>query len=453
MGILLLILFNLLFFYKIWLNPFTISRSELLSTFYPSWLYIGRQARKFQSWRLEPCYWLNFHAHPVLSSYYPPHVLTAWISSFLNLNSAFVLLTRTILVHFVWMSIGWYLLFQTWTTPLIALFGALTLTYSGYNVKQQPCIIYTISWFPWLLYGITTNNIFIASLSCGMTFLSGYYPLGIQTLGISGLASLLWGRNLLWVPFGILIGLPQLIPFLRYLPKTIRTKTNEVISVHSWEKAFYPGIPVIILAFFSTSRVWPLLIVGGLLSLGLLSKYLPRISYRWLFTVQFCLGWMAVNGLANLMGPMPAYTSVLALLFIQGFDLYWHNSSLIPTLPYAELSKTPLRAFKCSLTAFLQANLKPWERVSGLPYPLFTGIVNNIKTLGYCGGMQLKLMAKFRGDTNPNGSGAHDWFKLKEDSDALVRHRVSFAYSRKRPNKWLSTLIPRLWSNPRYSTG
>lgn len=445
-GFTVLILFNFLFFYRLYRNPYTLSRSELLSTFYPSWLYIGRQARKLKLWKYEPCYWLNFHAHPVLSSYYPPHVLTAWIASFLNLDMAFVLLTRTILVHFVWMSIGWYLLLNLNYTGLsLLLFGVLTLTYSAYNIKQQPCIIYTISWFPWLLLGITQNNVLISSVAFGMILLSGYYPIGIQMLGISILASLLWGRNLLWVPIGVLIGLPQLVPFLRYLPKTIRMRTNEKVDVGFWEKTWYPGITALILVIYSSSRIWLLLVISVLLSLGLFSKYLPRISYRWLFTVQFCLGWMAVSGLSNITSNFMLVTS---LLIIQAFDLYYHNSKLIPTYPYAELQKRPQQAFNTKLTAFLEANLKSDERVSGLPYPLFTGIINGIKTLGYCGGMQLKLMAKFRGDLNPNGSGAHDWFKLKEDDTALDRHRVRFAYTRKRPY-WKASPIRHLWENPR----
>ena len=444
--IVILIVYNFLFFWKIWINPFTISRSELLSTFYPSWLYIGRQLRQSKSWKHEPCYWLNFHAHPVLSSYYPPHVITSWIASFLNLDDAFVLLTHTILAHFIWMSLGWYFLLNiSYTSIPLLIFGALTLTYSGYNIKQQPCIVYTISWFPWLLYGIASNNVFIASLSCGMTFLSGYYPLGIQTLGISGLASLLWGWNLLWVPVGILIGLPQLIPFLRYLPKTIRTVQSELVSVGFWEKAFFPGTPVFFLIWFSTSRVWPLLVIGSILALGVGQKCLPRISHRWLFTVQFCLGWMAVSGLANLSIPAGA---TYALVILQGFSLYIVNSSLIPTLPYAELWNRPSRAFKTRITAFLEAHLDPNNRVSGLPYPIFTGLINGFKTLGYSGGMQLKLMAKWRNDTNPNGSGEHDYFKRNSDGEAVDRARVQFAFTSSKLD-WQSTSVPRLWCNPR----
>ena len=48
-------------------------------------------------------------------------------------------------------------------------------------------------------------------------------------------------------------------------------------------------------------------------------------------------------------------------------------------------------------------------RVSGLPFPLFTGYIHGFRTLGYNGGFQLRDMAKWRGDTNPDGSGKHAW--------------------------------------------
>lgn len=439
-----LIAYNLLFFYKIWLNPFTISRSELLSTFYPSWLYIGQKIREGKSWRYEPYYWLNFHAHPVLSSYYPPHIITSYIASFLSLDSAFSLLSRTILVHFVFTSIGWYLTVSTWASPTVALFGAITLTYSAYNIKQQPCTVYTISWFSWLIYGITIQNLAISSISCGMVLLSGYYPIGIQMLLLSFLASLLWWGplSLLWIPIGVLIGLPQIIPFIKYIPKTIRVKSNEKVDVGYWEKTWYPGLSALFLAFYSTSRIWPLLIISLLLSLGLFSKYLPRISYRWLFTVQFCLGWMALSGLTRVEASL-----VPLILFLQAFDLYWHNSRLIPTLPFSELPKKPSWAFYNPLARYLSNSLGE-HRVSGLPYPLFTGIINKFRTLGYSGGMQLSLMAKFRNDTSANGSGAHDWFKLKNDGEDVDRYRVKFAYTRKGID-WLPTPIKYLYENPR----
>src|ERR1700690_853851 len=122
--------------------------------------------------------------------------------------------------------------------------------------------------------------------------------------------------------------------------------------------------------------------------IGLFSKFLPRIPARWCWSFQFALGWMAVSGLHNL---RLTNNTLICLCLIQTFDLLWHNWNLIPTRPYSELYNRPSLAFRGSLARFLEENLGQ-DRVSGLPYPLFTGHINELRTLGYCGGMQLKLM-------------------------------------------------------------
>lgn len=438
-----LLIFNLLFFWKIWLNPFILSRSELLSTFFPSWLYIGRQIRKGESWKYEPCYWLNFHAHPVLSSYYPPNVLTAWIGAYLSLDSAFVLLTRTLLLHFVLQSFLWYWLLQVVYSPLIALFGSVILTYGAYQMKQQPCIVYTLTWFPLAL----NTDPMLSALGVGLILLAGYYPLAIYLIPTAIIAQLVWHSNL-WCALGFLIGFPQIITFMRYLPKTIRQKTSSRLEVGKHEKSWYIGILPGILALFSTSSIWPLFILSLVMSRGYFGKYLPRIHERWLVLTQFSLGWMAISGLSNLNLPN---NLLLLCLFLACFDLLQRTSRLLP-MEQCELWQRPARAFKSQMLAYIQKNIKPDERVSGLPYPLFTGIINNIKTLGYCGGMQLSLMAKWRNDNDPNGGGEHDWFRRNQDSESLDRSRVRFSFSCKELDRlysWKKTPFKRLWENPR----
>lgn len=261
----------------------------------------------------------------------------------------------------------------------------------------------------------------------------------------------------------MLIGLPQLVQFLRYLPKTIRTNKvssigkiklshlttlifpslNKPHDIGFWETSCYVGIvPLVIITthLVRTSQVWILGVASYLLAMGAFSKHLPRIPARWFWTFQFTLGWMAVSVLPQLsVDPILLWM----LLFIQGFDLWYHNR-LWPTKPYAELANRPSFAFNTQLTRFLEGT--PY-RVSGLPWPLFTGHINKLKTLGYSGGMQLKLMAKWRHDTNPNGSGEHDYFRSNNDMEALNRSRVKWAYSRKKLC-WPSTPVPHLYINP-----
>jgi hypothetical protein len=119
----------------------------------------------------------------------------------------------------------------------------------------------------------------------------------------------------------------------------------------------------------------------------------------------------------------------------------------LPPRPFSELTKKPSLAFNNRLTRYLEKHLENY-RISGLPYPLFTGHINRFRTLGYSGGMQLKLMAKFRNDTNPNGNGSHDWFKDNDYDERLTSYRVRFSFSRKKLDKWMPTPIKHLYRNP-----
>lgn len=402
----------------------------------------------------------------MLSAYYPPQLIARFIGGFFALDGQFRVLLLSVVAHYLLASIGWYYLIESWSNSYVALFGAITLTYSAYNIKQQPCIVYTIAWFPWMLYGIATHNLLLSSLTLGLTLLAGYYPIGLQTILIAIGAAMMWGAHPLFVPIGFILGLPQLIPFSKYLPKTIRTYQHDSIGkvpwwhffslifpklfrfpvngVGYWEMSYYVGIIPILLLPLATSRVWPLALISAGLMMGCLARKLPRIPARWSFSFQFALGWMATSGFNNCCIDSKIWMS---LILIQAVDLLINNSPLFITSPFSELPERPSRAFNTELTEYLKENLGD-GRVSGLPYPLFTGHINRLRTLGYSGGMQLKLMAKWREDTNPNGSGEHDWFRTKGDDELLDRYRVKYAYTSK-PINWNKTPIKRLYENPR----
>ena len=470
MIISLLIAFHILFFYKVYYNPYNYSRSELLSTFFPSWIWLGRQIRNGLSTKYDPYFWLNYHSHPVLSTYYPIHRFTSYIGSYFSLNKSFLLLLYSTTLHHLFSSIGWYIFLNNFTTNWIALFGAITFTYAGYNIKQQPCIIYTISWFPWILLGIISSNLILISISISMIFLTGYYPIGFQILLMSIGIALIYKSSIWFILIsfliGLLIGSIQLISFLKYLPKTIRTnkKSNigkipwwhfgslifpklfrfHVSGIGYWEMSYYVGLLPVFLMLHSTSIAYILTIVSILLMMGLFSDYFPRIPARWSFSFQFSLICCSISGLHNL---NLSDNAIILLLLVQSFDLFYNNSNLLITSPYSELPKKPSLAFNTQLTRFLELNLG-LNRVSGLTYPFFTGHINQLRTLGYSGGMQLKMMSKWRSDNNPDGSGYHDWFRLRGDEESLDKSRVKFAYTNKKLD-WKSTSIRNLWKNPR----
>ena len=436
-----------------------LARSELLSTFFPTWIWQGRQWAKWRIPKYDKYYWLSAYSHPVISTYYAPHAIIGFIGSKISLDGAFNLLVWNMLMHMSFSFFGWYCLVNISTSSnWIALLGAITFTLAGYNWKQQPCFQYTVAWFPWILYGLATHNQWLAGISLGMLLLAGYYPIGLQIIAIAIGAAICWGAHLWFVPIGVLIGLPQIIPFIRYLPKTIRTKKVSGIGkvpwwqfgslifpkayrfsvngVGYWEMSYYIGlIPLFTLWCTRSMAIW-LTMLSILLMLGICGKYLPRIPARFSYAFQFGLIWCAVDGLNRMNLPN---TVLVLLCLIQAYDLWKNNSPLLVNHPYAELYNKPSRAFNTRLTRFLEANLGDY-RVSGLPYPLFTGHINRLKTLGYSGGMQLKLMAKWRHDDSSDGSGQHDFFKGGGNPDDLKRSRVKYAYTTQRTN-WVHTEI------------
>jgi hypothetical protein len=441
-----------------------LARSELLSTFFPTWIWQGRTWLKGKVPKHDPFYWLNAHAHPVISTYYPPGILTSILGALLPLRNAFSLLVASLGLHVLFGGIGWYFLFKTWAVTPVAVFGAVTMTFAGYNWKQQPCFQYTNAYFGWLLYGIATNNLTVAGCSAGLTILSGYYPIGIQVLAIGVAATLIWQTSLSWILIGFLIGLPQILPFIKYLPKTIRSRGHDDIGkvpfwhpvsliwpealrynmngVGYWEMSYYIGLTPLLVMWHSKSTAWILMVVSYLLMLGVGARRLPRIPARFSYAFQFSLGWLAVSGLNNL---SLAPGVLWALVLLQTSDLLWHNAPLLVTRPYSELPKRPDWAFNTALARYLEGTK---NRVSGLPYPLFTGHINRIQSLGYSGGMQLLLMARWRGDDNSNGSGDHDFFRKNVDGVELDRARVEYAYTRKELD-WDRTPIRHLYKNRR----
>jgi len=406
---------------------------ELLSTFFPSWLYIGRCLNARRKWKFDPYYWINFHAHPVLSSYYPPNVLMSSIGAFLSVNSAFKLLARGTLLHTLFGSIGWFLLANVYSYPSKALFLAIFMAYGRFFLKIQPCVAYTLAWAPWAYLGLKTS-LWIAGFSFGMMFLSGYYPLAIYLIPL-GLAFLPSPVILAPVAMGVFIGSPQLIPFIKYLPKTVKANEDKEPEVGDNERSFFFGITPILV--FLNSPKWymiiPFLLVVFLCYLA--KKHLPRVPKRAWIIALVGFYWTLL---------FTPFLVTLPLVLLLCFELYLFNRDWLIPPGRIELYQKPSWAFFNPLTKFLSENSKGF-RVSGLPHPLFTGHVNEIMTLGYCGTMQNKMMAKWRGG---EGHDKHNGLLYGRDSVSLDTFRCKYAFSRTKLD-WPSTGIKHLYRNPR----
>ena len=403
------------------MNGFLFARSELLSTFFPTWLWQGSEWLKRKVPKHDS-YWLNAHAHPVLSTYYPPGILSSMLGNLFGLDTAFKIFVAQILGHYILAFVGYFLLIQAHFGPLVALFGAITFTFQAAHLKQQPCIVYTLAWFPWVAI--------CPWLGVSMILLAGYYPLAVFLLPTSGLLTHDIGSWLI----GFLIGGIQLVPFLKYLPKTIRGKV-EAPSDSPTERKFYFGLTPLILLLLNFKLIYLALLIPVLLLFNKTSLF--RVPQRALIlscygAIYFSL--LILKDMSNL--------KIVLLILVQGFDIWLFNHELLPPRPFCELWEKPSRAFNTKLTRFLEKNLGD-GKVAGLPYPLFAGHINKLRTIGYCGSMQNNLMWKWR------HSFKHDPFIDGVNEDDLSRFRIKYAFSRKKLS-WPSTSIRNLYINPNY---
>ena len=180
-----LLLFHLVFFRRFYFqNPFVYATSEPLDTAFPSSQLLGRCLRDRRPVE-DPYYYPYYRAIPFLGTYYPVHRLQAWLGSFLPINAAWVLYSLTMVLHFLWASIGAYLLFEP-MGHLLAYFGAITFGYMGYAVKQNSCINYTLAWVPWVFLGADLHLPFLTGFSLGMMTLAGYWPIALYLWPICG---------------------------------------------------------------------------------------------------------------------------------------------------------------------------------------------------------------------------------------------------------------------------
>ena len=181
--------FHLLLFRRFYFqNPYVYATSEALEQGFPSWLHLGRCLRHRQRVS-DPYYYPDYAALPFLSTYYPPHRLSAWLGSFLSLNGAWRLYATTMALHFLFCSLAAYILLVNHLTmsSLTALFGAVTFSSLGYSMKQNSCIVYTLAWVPIWLLSAMQHSISLSAISLGMMLLAGYWPIAIYTIPLGGL--------------------------------------------------------------------------------------------------------------------------------------------------------------------------------------------------------------------------------------------------------------------------
>ena len=183
----LLTIFHLAFWRQFYFgNPYRYATAEVLETFVGSSRLLGEWLRGKRRWGDDPYYYANPTALPFLSTWYPPHLLQAYLGSFLSLNGAYRLLLFTMAVHSWLCSMSVYTLLRTQgaMTPWGAGLAALALSYTTYGTKPTPCIVYTMTWVPLYFLSASQHSMMLTGISFGMMLLAGYWPMVVVFGGV-----------------------------------------------------------------------------------------------------------------------------------------------------------------------------------------------------------------------------------------------------------------------------
>jgi len=272
--------------------------------------------------------------------FYIPSRIVAYLSQKLSRNMAFKCYSVFILIHSFIASVGAFVAFSHYVAPIPALLGSLTIAYGAYMVKPQtPCAMFTMAWIPWMLVPGFGPYAF------GLAILGGYWPV----LAVAMPLAVLNPECLL----GVILGLPQIIPFLWYWPRSIRAKIKPNAEwgrmplkrllvnlrtpengIHYPEYAFGVGICAV-LFIFSYSDMYG--IVGLFLALiGFIGArgwfVIARIPARFLYLLSFGLVFASIFAITDAIA--------VPLVVLQGFLLF-KNRDIYPHFPYSQWWRKP----------------------------------------------------------------------------------------------------------------
>ena len=182
---------HLLTFGRCYTQPYRYATSEPLDTAFPSSRLLGEALRHGRLVH-DPYYYPHYECLPFLSTFYPPHMLQAWVGSFIGVDGAWRLYLATMAAHFLGCALGSYaLLVVSGLPPLMSSFGAISCSLLPYGVKQNSTIIYTCAWVPVLILTAVGHYWGVYGISLGLMLLAGYWPIALYAIPVSWLAWLL----------------------------------------------------------------------------------------------------------------------------------------------------------------------------------------------------------------------------------------------------------------------
>jgi len=371
MQVALLVLYFFIFWHKFIINPYKLCTSEIASTYFPHWRWMGMELRRGVFPASDNIYYKLPGSIPFLSTFYPPSLVLSYIGSFLSLDRAFRLYVYMIIGHYLLASLFAYWLFGN-------LFAAITLAYAGYVIKPNtPCFAFSVTWVPLALKGGV-----IGAVAWAMALFGGYYPVLVYVVPVIAFL------QPLSCIAGCLMAVPQLIPFLGYFKRSVRmnqkpernfgklpplmlTKLVDpsrfigtVNGVHYPEVMMYMGIAVLFI--FHASWWWVPLSIGICVAVGLLPS-LQRVPARTFYLVSLCLTMLACQS---------EFCKAWWLILFQAWLLY-QNSSIYPSFPFNQWWDRPSKLYHKKPKLF--------------NWPYITGYLENRRTSTYEGAFRLVI--------------------------------------------------------------
>ena len=457
------------FFWNVFRHPFSLCYGETLDYEFTTFRLCGEYWRKFKIPQ-DPCYFKDF-AGSRQGIYYPVNIIFSYIASFFKIDTAWRIHVFNILFHSLLTSFFAYHLFGK---GLIGLFGALAWGYCAWHIKTQLYYVQGFTWITAALYFVEHLYPIQAGISLGLLLLCGH-PLLVGVLCVL-LPFLAVFKGLLTISTPLIaftIGFPQIWAVWKYRKKAVgSTLTYEekvkVGSLPVWVYAFmflpirirekiaglgfeewnFYVTPLIgFFALFGRGDCWVLLAVAVCFSLGrsvfkLFSKFLPRFPHRFGYFAMLAIIVLGVDGLRRF--NLPDKQLILLNVFL-GL-LLWFNRDLIHIHPFSQWTKKPSQSFETPLLKFLEENSKGY-RVNNLPFPVYTGQINHIKTCGYTGGNHSIKLGQFL-NIPKMGIAPYNWFDWRQDGELLDWFQIKYHIGKKPLDpKWIPTKFDNLWEN------
>ena len=469
-----LIVYWLFFFRHILFKPYSICASEALTYDFGNTIQAGRCWRKGKL-PTDPYHFDDFMG-VCMGLLYPINIICAYISSFVKLDTTWKIQVLNLLGHNLLMSFFAFHLFNVYHNPYIALFGALAWSYASWHIKQSLWYTQSFCWITATLTFLELKNPVLAGVSLGMLYLSGHPRLFTYfTYLLVGYFLVRW-----WFPIkvgiiALLIGGYQLYRYYRYSKNNIAfTRTYEekvAIGRIPWwyyitmfipwrsngylfgmgyqEVTFYVTPLIGYFALFSRGHSWiqvPLCIIlssGGWL-FKVTHKLMARFPQYWGYFAMLGMVVLGVDGLTK----FSLQNKQLILLDILLAVMLLRNSNLLPLYPLSQWTKKPSEWFNTPLMRYFENNCGQYK-VNNLPYPVYRGQVNKIRTVGYTGGNHTKELGRMLSIPR-DGIVPYNWFEFMPDDNRVEAFGIKYHLG-DRPSdnpKWVKIEeFDNLWMN------